>query len=141
MNGDGGCTEKDSIVIYVIPRPTPYVTLSDDTLAITTTNICRGSSVTLMGHGAGVNGTYYWRNANSTFTTNEQSITVSPTVSSYYYLTITTEDGCTNNMNVRVNVLVPATPILSGSNSTCSNVPVTLTVTGIASNASVEWST
>ena len=44
---------KDSIVIRVIPRPVPTVTLSDATIPFTTTSICRGSTVTLMAHGAG----------------------------------------------------------------------------------------
>lgn len=141
VTGTGGCMVKDSIVIRVIPRPVPTVTLSDDTIPFTTTSICRGSSVTLMAHGAGVNGTYYWRNASSTFTSNEQSITVSPSVSSYYYLTVTTENGCTNNLTVRVNVLAPVNAVINGSNSTCSNVPVTLTLSGVPNNATVEWST
>ena len=71
VTGDGGCSETDSIVIYVIPRPTPSVTVGDDSIPLTQTSICRGSEVTLMAQGAGNKGTYFWLNASSTCTTSE----------------------------------------------------------------------
>ena len=141
VTGPGACTVRDSIHITVKPRPSIAIYANGDTMPVSQVTICRGSSVTLTGVGAGANGSYSWRNQTSTFTSTNASIVVSPTVAAYYYLTITDQDGCTNNMTIRVNVSNPINGSIQARDTVCSGASTVLSLLNVPTNSTYLWST
>jgi PKD repeat protein len=104
-----GCSDRDTISIQVNTPPT--ITVSSDTA------ICVGGQATLTASG----GTgYLWSNGAPT-----QSITVSPTTSTAYYVTVTDSNICTASDFVIVNVLPGSTSqfthTVSGSTAVFTN--------------------
>jgi PKD repeat protein len=104
-----GCSDRDTISIQVNTPPT--ITVSSDTA------ICAGGQATLTASG----GTgYLWSNGAPT-----QSITVSPTTSTAYYVTVTDSNICTASDFVIVNVLPGSTAqfthTVSGSTAVFTN--------------------
>ncbi|TAL62225.1 MAG: T9SS type B sorting domain-containing protein, partial [Bacteroidetes bacterium] len=84
--------------------------------------ICLGSSSTLTATGGG---TYSWNVGNT-----NAIITVNPTITSGYSVTVTDGNGCTNTANFTVNVS-SVTALISGtSSSICSGSSATLTASG-----------
>lgn len=88
-----GCSAPGSVSFLVAPAVTPGITPSNPT-------ICSGSSVTLTGTG-GI--TYNW----STGQNNINPITVSPTSTTNYIVTVTNDDGCSSTTSTVVNVTPP----------------------------------
>jgi gliding motility-associated-like protein len=70
--------------------PAPELQTSNDT------SICSGSQVTLYAYG---NGTLVWNTGDTT-----QQITVSPTSTTTYSVTLTSSGGCTSEANITVSV-------------------------------------
>jgi hypothetical protein len=91
-----GCSNTDSSIVTVITPP-----------AATTGSgrrICYGASTTL-GASAVSGNTYYWSSIPAGFTSTSSSITVSPTVTTLYYLNVySTVTGCSNQDTVRIIV-------------------------------------
>ena len=108
--------------------PTPTIT----TVA-SSTNICSGASVTILGGGAT---TYTWMPGNI----NTASIAVTPSATTNYTLSGSTS-GCTGVGNVTVTV--NATPTISSVSNTgpvCQGSPVTLSVnTTVAGVSTFTW--
>ncbi len=85
---ENGCIATSTITVTVNPNPTATIT--------GTTTICSGSSTTLTASGGS---TYLW---NTGATTNQ--ITVTPSVSTTYSVSITDANGCTNSKSQLVTV-------------------------------------
>ena len=94
------------------------------------TNICSGNSATLSCN-TGTN--FLWSPGNNT----TQSITVSPTVTTTYYATVTI-GGCTLTDSIIVNVTSAPNILVSGDSSICNGNIAQMNVTG---GASYSWST
>lgn len=92
-------------------------------------SICAGTSVTLTSGTAGTQGTYLWNTGATT-----QTITVSPSASTAYTVTITNRFGCTATSSpvaVTVNPYVNASISISSNASglVTSTTPITFTAT------------
>lgn len=116
-----GCVDNDTIIVTVVPLPSPGITASGPT------SFCIGDSVTLTAASAT---SYLW---NTTATT--QSITVG--ASGTYTVTITNGTGCSATATQAVTVF-SLPPIDAGSNdSICLSVNANLLASG---GVSYVWS-
>jgi uncharacterized delta-60 repeat protein len=118
-----GCTDLDTVVVTVVPLPSPSITPSG------ATSFCTGGSVTLT---SGLASSYLWSTSiNDTL----PSITVS--VSGTYSVTVTNGNGCSSTATQTVTVFgLP--PIDAGPNdSTCLSTNASLLATG---GISYVWS-
>ncbi len=112
--------------------------VSSEVVTVTDTNvdlgpdktICEGQMTVLSATGA--TGTYAWSNGATT-----QSITVSPTSTTSYSVTVTTSEGCTATDVVQITVS-NASVDLGPDKIICAGDPVTLTASG--SGATYAWS-
>ena len=86
-----GCVTSKQVVVIV--SPLPAVDAGSDAV------FCGGSPINLQATGAGNNGTYLWSNAS-----NNAITSVSPSVSTTYYVTGTNSNGCSNTDSVKVYV-------------------------------------
>jgi predicted transcriptional regulator len=109
-----GCSSRDSSTITVNPLPNGGVSQSP--------TICQGSSTTLTATGGA---SYLWSNSAST-----PSITVSPTSTTNYSVTITSVAGCSDVKTVSVVVNPLPTASISGTTSICNGSNTTLTAAG-----------
>ncbi|MFN4233284.1 MAG: gliding motility-associated C-terminal domain-containing protein [Bacteroidia bacterium] len=119
----GGCgTVSATGTIIVNPSPIPIIT--GDTV------ICSGQTAQLT---TGNFTSYNWSNGGST-----QTITVSPTANTTYYLLVTDANGCIggDSIDVLVNPLPNVT--INGITSICEGQSTTLTATG---GGAYLWST
>jgi len=118
----GGCTATASRTVTV--NPLPPATISPATVAI-----CQGASATLTANG----GTSYSWNTGAT----TPAITVAPSGTSAYSVTVTDASGCsaTASRTVTVNPL-PAASITASANEVCSGEGVFLTASG---GVSYSW--
>lgn len=90
---DIGCSQKDSVNVSVIPKPTAD--------AGADVNICEGASTILHGSG-GAN--YFWSPNTTLSDANAHAPVATPTDSTVYILTVTANNGCTDKDSVAVNV-------------------------------------
>ena len=123
-----GCTSTaQSVVTQDITAPTANAGVDQ--------NICSGAPVTLTATGGG---TYAWSNGAST-----ASITVSPTASVGYTVTVTAANGCTDTDDIVVSVEQPsATPVASEDVDICPGETVTLRVNeNISTGGLIDYST
>jgi antitoxin (DNA-binding transcriptional repressor) of toxin-antitoxin stability system/predicted transcriptional regulator len=110
--------------VNVVVKPLPQVTIAPGNTAV-----CVGSSVTLTASGGLI---YNWSNASTS-----AAITVNPTVTTTYDVSVTAADGCTASDSATVNANAALTPTISPANATlCAGDSVTLTVT---SGATYAW--
>jgi hypothetical protein len=100
-------------------KPSPTINIPNET-------ICNGTSTQLVGNGAPTGGTYLWSGPGLTNPFNQQSqLTVSPLNTSTYSVSYT-QNGCTVNDSVIVNVI--QNPTASVNNATiCQGSSATLT--------------
>ena len=118
------CSASDDILITVYPLPTP---------GISGNNImCTGSSTTLTANGGT---SYIWSNGSNT-----ASVTVSPTTTSNYTVTVTDANGCKASTDITVTVNPLPTPGISGNNIICTGSSTTLTANGGTSYIWSNWS-
>lgn len=106
-------TASDVVTVNVNSLPTANI--------IGTDTICSGTSTTLSASGGG---TYSWNPGGST----SASITVSPTTTTGYSVTVTSAAGCSSPANFTVNVST-VTAAISG-NGICEGQNATLTASG-----------
>ncbi len=107
---NNGCTDDDQVKITVNALPTANA--GNDTM------ICDNNSAVLTATG-GVS--YLWSISETT-----ASITVNPPVITFYTVTVTNANGCTDSDDVTVNVIAsPTVDVSPPSVSICAGLPVT----------------
>jgi hypothetical protein len=119
-----GCTFNAYTFINVLPLPTPTVS--------PTTTICSGSSATLNALGGSGSQGYEWRvdSINGAIVGTSSSLTVSPSLSTTYYVLVRNTFGCAKFDSVRV-VVLPLPSVQVGSDVTvCQGSPAFLNATG-----------
>jgi parallel beta-helix repeat protein len=118
---------RDNDTIYVSQF---IIDLGDDK------TICSGNSATLSV--LENNATYLWSNGDTT-----QSITVSPTTTTIYCVTVTSQYGCVSNDCININ-LINGITINAVSPTFCANtsnhIGNAITVNGGSGNYSYQWS-
>jgi len=85
---------------------------------------------------SGAGGTYVWQPGNL----SGQSVTVSPSVSTDYTVTVTNVFGCTGTSSAHVEVLPFTAPSITASGSTTLCTPETVTLDAGAGYDSYSWS-
>ena len=116
-----GCTDTDNVTVTVNPAPTANAG-ADQT-------ICSGSSVNLIATGGT---SYQWSSGQS-----GASISVLPTVTTMYTVTITDANGCTDTDDVTVTVNSAPTANAGADQNICSGASANLSATG---GSSYQWS-
>jgi hypothetical protein len=108
-----GCVTSKQVVVIV--SPLPAVDAGNNAV------YCDGSALSLQATGAGNNGTYSWSNGS-----NNAITSVSPSVTTTYYVSGTNSNGCTNTDSVKVYV----PKVYAGNNRTvCAGDNVNLLAT------------
>ncbi|WP_264520933.1 T9SS type A sorting domain-containing protein [Flavobacterium sp. N1994] len=105
------CSASNISIVNIIPS--------------TTAAVCTGQSVTLSAS-AGTN--FLWNGGQNT-----NSITINPTQSTQYSVTVTNSVGCTSTASLSVSVIPNQNVIISGPNALCNGQNVTLTASGVSS--------
>ena len=93
-----GCTNNDSTMVYVNPKPVASTVFSSAT-------ICTGQSIQLKSTG---NDIYSWSPANGLSATNIPDPTASPAVTTLYIVTVTNQFACSDTASV--NIVVNTSP-------------------------------
>lgn len=124
VTGSGGCSGTDSKTVTVSGGLS--VNLGNDT------TICTGSSITINAGNAG--STYLWSNGATT-----QSISVSPSSTTTYSVTVTSGGGCTGTDSKTVTV--SGLPIVNLGNDTTICVGSGLTLDAGNAGSTYLWST
>ncbi|CAN5163029.1 hypothetical protein BH09BAC1_BH09BAC1_14550 [soil metagenome] len=118
----GGCIGTDAKIINVNPVPIASITGN--------TTICLGQSTTLIANGGT---SYVWSTS-----ANTQAITVTPSGTTVYTVTVTGANGCTSTASTTVNVNSLPNATITGNTAICSGASTTLTANG---GTSYAWST
>jgi hypothetical protein len=115
VTNSSGCTSRDSIRVTL--RTLPTANAGHDR------SICNGSSTTLTATGGG---TYLWTPGGATTST----ISVSPSSTINYIVTVTGSNGCLRNDTVRVAVNALPVASLGPDRAICQGSTATLIATG-----------
>jgi len=107
-----GCTASTTVLVTVNNITPP---------AIAPQTICSGSSVTL---NAGTYTAYSWSTG-----VNGQSLSVSPTTTTTYIVTVSNSYGCTASSSTTVTVLPSPNVLIEGSSSFCIGSSATISAT------------
>ncbi len=97
---NGACYDTDSITVTALPAP--------DLQVDNDTSICSGEQISISAYG---NGLFLWNTGDTT-----QQITVSPTATSTYSITLTSSNGCSSNAEITVTV-VPVPEAFAGNDT------------------------
>jgi predicted transcriptional regulator len=117
-----GCSSTASLSVIVNPLPTASITGDF--------SICVGESTTLTATGGTA---FAWTTGATT-----ASITVNPTSSQVYRVTVTNANNCTNTATATVTVTPPPTVSVTGDLTICVGESTTLTA---SAGSSYSWST
>lgn len=110
-----------------------------DALAGNDTLICVGQETTLWAGGAGTNGNYSWF-ANGIPISNDQNITVSPLVDTYYELIVSNANGCFSpDSSANVFVAVDDTLLFELPNDTVICLGDSIQISGPIGNYTYLW--
>jgi gliding motility-associated-like protein len=99
-----GCVSRDSAVVMRYPLPQSIINGGQDTV-----EVCLGDMVTLEGRSSVNASLYIWNT-----TTTGDSTVISPVLSGPYYLTVTSNNGCTDNDMIYVKVHNVVPPAITG---------------------------
>ncbi|MEW6469602.1 MAG: gliding motility-associated C-terminal domain-containing protein [Bacteroidota bacterium] len=116
-----GCMDTASVSVTVVAPPLAAVSGN--------TTICSGNSATLTGSGGPL---FSWSNGATT-----ASITVNPTVTTTYTLTVS-NSGCSDTAAFTLTVVSGVNAAIMGTNTICTGSSATLTGSGLGS---YSWST
>lgn len=114
VTSGNGCTASDNVTVNVNALPVAYASADQ--------NICAGSSTTLTASGGS---SYSWSTGATT-----ASITVAPSVTTNYFVTVTSSNGCTASDNVFVFVNTLPTAYAGPDQTICAGQSSTLTANG-----------
>jgi len=121
-----GCTNAHSVVITVNPLPAAT--------AGAARSICMNESTTI-GAAAVVGNTYSWTSVPPGFVSTEANPTVTPPITTTYYLTETiTATGCTNTHSVVVTVNPLPAASTGAARAVCLNESTTIGASAVAGN-------
>lgn len=120
-----GCSGSNTVTID--KRSKPLVAIGGQT------ELCKGSSTSLVAFGDNTITNYNWSTGATTFETTISTAGI-------YTLTITDEKSCTNVASVEVIEASPINPTIIGENSFCKGSATSLQVDQIP-NATYAWST
>ncbi len=124
---NGGCTDTESVTVTV-DKASPTASITPASATVT----CDVGSATLIASG-GV--TYLWDNGLGT----NDTVIVSPSVTTIYTVIVTAANGCTGMESVTVTAdNTPPTASISGLNSFCAGGSTVLTASG---GTSFAWNT
>jgi photosystem II stability/assembly factor-like uncharacterized protein len=131
----GGYIARDTVL--VTSKLTPIANAGNDQ------NICTGNSTTIGSSGT-IGNNYTWTSNPVGFNSNLANPTVSPTINTRYFLSVTNTVGCTKMDTVIINVsntLIPSITIATPTRNVCQSVNVTFTSTIIdgGPNPSYQW--
>ncbi len=116
----GICTKIDSLLITVLPAPIANAGID--------TFVCFGGSVQLSGTG-GVR--YQWEPVTNVINTNNPTITVSPSTTSKYWLTVEDINGCKSLVpDTAIVRVLKVTPFAGNDTTVAVNQPLQLNATG-----------
>src|SRR6202008_3976146 len=115
---DGTCTAKDLVTVSVTPLPSAN--------AGTDATVCIGSSATLTATGGT---SYSWTPATGLSSTSIASPVANPTITTDYTVTVT-NNGCSKDDIVRVNVLSAPTADAGTDKNVCLGQTTTLNASG-----------
>ncbi|CAN5125677.1 hypothetical protein BH09BAC5_BH09BAC5_09420 [soil metagenome] len=118
----GQCTSIDSFNISIAPAPVININ--------SPSAVCTGASVTLNASGGQ---TYLWNTGGTTST-----LTVNPTSTTTYSVTVTSSSNCSAIDSVTVQVVQPPVASIFGGTATCTGMATTLSASG---GSSYLWST
>ncbi len=108
------CSNKDSIIIKLNPRPIAAITGGG--------TVCAGDSITLSATGGK---TYKWSSGESV-----QKIRVAPATTANYMVTVTESTGCTDDELTAVTVVPLPLPQITGKNTICAGESTILSGSG-----------
>lgn len=121
-----GCYSSDTVKVTVNPAPSANVG--------TAKTICKGSS-TQIGANTVVGSTYAWTSNPAGFTSSLSKPTVTPAVTTTYYLTETTTlTGCTKSDSVKVTVNPIPSANVGAAKSVCKGGSVGIGATAVSGN-------
>jgi len=112
-SSNGFCADTAFLIVTVNQKPIIFIT--GDTI------ICKGDSTVLIASGGS---NYLWNTGTTT-----SSITVNPSSSTSYSITVANTNGCTASSIINIVVSSPPTAIVSGA-TICAGQNTTITVSG-----------
>ena len=118
-----GCKGSYTANVYVDPAPTPDAGISQ--------TICEGTDATLSGTGGN---SYTWNPGNLT----GQNVIVSPSVTTIYSLTVSSNTGCSSDTTVVIFVNPTPTIILDNDVGICDGE--TININSVTGMGSILWS-
>jgi gliding motility-associated-like protein len=114
-----GCTAKDTIQVYILPKPA--IVLSKDTI------ICPNTTIQLSASG-GIS--YSWSPASTLSNSSISNPLASPTISTTYFLTTVGANSCTSKDSVIVSIWSAPNFNISSSDTICINDSIQLDASG-----------
>ena len=126
ITDDRGCTTTDDIVVTVEPLPNIFI-LGDP-------EICEGESTQLE---ASVHAQYNWSPAEGLSSTTIRNPTASPTSTTVYRVTVTSEAGCTATSQFEVQVVPSPTATTSPDPTICGGQNIQISASG---GGTYQWS-
>jgi len=133
--GRATCVTRDTMRLTVIDGQAPIYSIADNQ------QICLGETLNLGGE-AIENQQYEWTSSDNSFNSNEANPSVAPTISTTYYLTVSTND-CSISTTDSVVIEVSKQPVINLKNDTtvCQGTPAVLGNTPIENDVQYEWET
>ena len=127
-----GCSSSSTVTVTVQALPSVSITADKNT-------VCSGLSAQLTASGAT---SYSWSPAASLNSSTGAVVTATPSITTVYTVTGTT-NGCSSQTNSTINVItVPAiTSSIAGTPSTCVPYSGTYSLTNVAGALSYNWTT
>ncbi len=120
-----GCTDTDTLTVYVLQQPTLFVNPSNF-------SVCIGSPATLTATGNAAS--YIWDNGVI------NGVPFYPTASMPYTVVATAANGCTKSTIALVSINpIPNAVIASGSGTSCTGTPYNLSSSGSSGGTLYAW--